>query len=80
MHKILQKNKYPKTESITLSEIRGHQLFIEFEFTVDQIVDMCYDDKLLDELYQQQTYHKGLSALTSPLEVGKFRFENMSKK
>ena len=56
MFKYLQNNNNPKTQSITLKEIKEHQLFKEFQFTVDQIVDMCNDDKVLDELYNQQKY------------------------
>ena len=53
MHKILQKNKNAKTEKISLKDLKEHKLFQEFEFTVDQIVEMGNENKDLEELYTE---------------------------
>ena len=72
MQKIVKNFKNSETKSISLNEIKDHKLFKEPEFTVNQIIDMCYENKSLDELHELQMY-----SLTNEQDVAKFRFENM---
>ena len=80
MSKLITNN--PKTESVTLKDIKEHKMFKdqEFSFTVAQIVDMCSEDKTLDEHHEQQYLLKGIEGLTDNREVAKFRFEYMLNK
>jgi hypothetical protein len=68
MSKILTNNDLPRTKGITLQSIKEHKLFKE-EFTVDQIVDMCSEDKDLEQLYTQHMFLKGMHGLTDDREV-----------
>ena len=80
MHKIFQNNKMPKTQSISLSQLKEHKLFKDFDFTLDQLVEMGSDNKELDELYTDQNYQVGLSGLILDQDVAKFNFEYIKEK
>ena len=64
-----------------MKDINEHKLFNDnFEFTLDQIVEMGNDNKELDELYNDQKYRIGLSALKDDHEKAKFNMEYMANK